>query len=161
MSNVLRFARKRVPSRPSGSRPLTRSAQTVWRGAGSTGCGAICVESAEAAERPYSLMGRLANGNSTNPVELLAAAHASCFTMYLAFSLQAVGYTPTELSTEAVVTLEPDGASMRMSRSALTLRAKVPNLDRAAFEAIASHAEQTCPISKALRAQITLDAKLV
>jgi lipoyl-dependent peroxiredoxin len=161
VSNVLRFARKHGPSLPSGSRPLIRSAQAVWRGDGSTGCGAICVESAEPAERPYSLMGRLASGNGTNPAELLAAAHASCFTMYLAFSLQSVGYPPAELSTEAVVTLEPDGASMRMSRSALTLRARVPNIDRGTFEAIAWHAEQTCPISKALRAQITLNAKLI
>ena len=72
-----------------------------------------------------------------------------------------MGFAPTELSTEAVVTLEPDGASMRISRSALTLRAKVPNLNKATFEAIAWRAEQTCPISEALRAQITLDAKLI
>lgn len=161
MSNVVRFARKSVTCPPSGSGSMIRRAQTVWRGDASTGCGAICVGSAEPAERLFSFMACLASGNGTNPEELLAGAHASCFTMSVALSLQAAGYTPTELSTEAVVTLEPDGASIRMTRSALTLRAKVPNLDKATLEAIAWHAEQTCPISKALRAQITLDAKLI
>jgi len=80
-------------------------------------CGAICVESTEPAEKLYSFMACLASGNGTNPEELLAAAHASCFTMSVALSLQAAGYTPAELSTEAVVTLEPDGASIRATRS--------------------------------------------
>ena len=159
MSNIVKFARSSCAE--SGSPSMIRRAQAVWRGGVSKGCGAISVQSAEPAVRPYSLIACLASGNNTNPEELLAAAHASCFTMSLALALQAAGYTPTELSTEAVVTLEPDGASIRMSRSALTLRAKVPNLNKARFEAIAWYAEQTCAISKALRAQITLDAKLI
>jgi osmotically inducible protein OsmC len=76
--------------------------------------------------------------------------------MALAFQLQAAGYTPNELSTEAAVSLEPEGQGFRISRSALTLRASVPNLDEAKFR----EAENTCPVSKALNAQITLDAKL-
>jgi lipoyl-dependent peroxiredoxin len=159
MSNIVKFARKGRPQ--SGPPSLIRTAQAVWRGGAGTGCGAISVESAEPAERSYSFMASLASGNGTNPEELLAAAHASSFALSLALVLQAAGYTPTELSTEAAVTLEPDGASIRMSRSELTLRAKVPNLDQARFEAIAWYAEQTCAISKALRAQITLDAKLI
>jgi lipoyl-dependent peroxiredoxin len=153
MSNVVRFARKSVPCPAADSRSMIRKAQSVWRGNAGTDGGALCVES--------SLMGSLASGNASNPAELLAAAHASCFTTHLASTLQAVGFTPTELSTEAVVTLEPDGASMRISRSALTLRAKIPNLNKATFETIAWHAEQTCPVSKALRTSITLDAKLI
>jgi osmotically inducible protein OsmC len=81
--------------------------------------------------------------------------------MALAFALQAAGVTPTELSTEAAVTLEPDGQAFRISRSALTLRAKVPNLDDAAFARIAGEAEKNCPVSKVLNATITLDAKLI
>jgi osmotically inducible protein OsmC len=81
--------------------------------------------------------------------------------MALAFGLQAAGYTPTELSSEAAVTLEPEGQGFRISRSALTLRAKVPNLNEAAFAQMARDAEKNCPVSKVLNAEITLDAKLV
>jgi osmotically inducible protein OsmC len=92
---------------------------------------------------------------------LIAAAHAACFAMALAFRLQGAGYTATELSTEAVVTLEQDKESFRISRSALTLRASVPNLDQDTFARLARDAEQNCPVSRVLRAEITLDAKLV
>jgi osmotically inducible protein OsmC len=81
--------------------------------------------------------------------------------MALAFGLQAAGYTPTELSTEAAVTLEPEGQGFRISRSALTLRAKVPNLNEATFAQMATDAEKTCPVSKVLKADIALDAELV
>jgi len=91
----------------------------------------------------------------------MAAAHAGCFTMALAFRLQDAGYTPTELNTEAAVTLEPEGQGFRISRSALTLRAKVPNLDEAKFVELTKDAEKTCPVSKVLKAAITLDAKLI
>jgi osmotically inducible protein OsmC len=97
----------------------------------------------------------------TNPEELIAAAHAGCFTMALAFGLQGAGFDPTELATEAAVTLEPEGDGFKISRSALTLRAKVPNLDQAAFARIAGEAEKKCPVSKVLKAMITLDAKLI
>jgi lipoyl-dependent peroxiredoxin len=161
MSQIVKFPRRSGLCPRSGSRSMIRRAQAVCRGSAGAGCGAISVESATPAERSYSFMTSLASGNGTNPEELLAAAHASCFTMSLVLGLQAAGYTPAELSTEAVITLEADGASIRMGRSALTVRAKVPKLNKAAFEAIAWHAERTCTISKALRAQITLDAKLV
>jgi osmotically inducible protein OsmC len=81
--------------------------------------------------------------------------------MALAFGLQAAGLTPTELATEAAVTLEPEGKGFRISRSALTLRGKVPDLDEAKFVALARDAEQNCPVSKVLKAEITLDAKLI
>ena len=148
MTNVVKFARKSVLCRESASRSTICSAQAIWRGSANGGYGAIGVESAEAAERPYSFTSCLASGNSTNPEELLAAAHASCFTLSLALVLQAAGYTPTELSTKAVVTLEPHGAGVRISRSALALRARVPNLDKATFETLAWHAEQRCAISQ-------------
>jgi osmotically inducible protein OsmC len=81
--------------------------------------------------------------------------------MALAFGLQAAGFNPMELSTEAAVTLDPDGQGFKISKSALTLRGKVPNLDDAGFTRIAGEAEKNCPVSKALNVAITLDAKLV
>jgi osmotically inducible protein OsmC len=81
--------------------------------------------------------------------------------MALAFAMQMAGLTPTELSTEAAVTLEPEGKGFRIRRSALTLRAKVPNLDEVKFVELAKDAEENCPVSKVLKAEITLDAKLV
>src|SRR3974377_218903 len=111
-------------------------------------------------DTPYSFTTRFENPPGTNPEELIAAAHAGCFTMALAFQLQGAGYTPTELSTEAAVSLEPEGQGFRISRSALTLRASVPNLNEAKFGELAGAAEKSCPVSKVLNAQITLDAKL-
>ena len=81
--------------------------------------------------------------------------------MALAFQLQGGGFTPTELKTEAAVTLEPEGQGFRISQSALTLRAQVPNLDEATFARMAGDAERNCPVSKVLTATITLDAKLI
>ena len=113
------------------------------------------------ASTPYSFKTRFENEKGTNPEELIAAAHAGCFTMALAFGLQSAGFTPTELSTEAAVTLEPEGSGFRISRSALTLRAKVPNLDETKFADLARDAEKNCPVSKVLNAEIKLDAKLI
>ena len=89
------------------------------------------------------------------------ATRAFLTSQALAFGLQAGGYTPTELTTEAAVTLEPEGQGFRISRSALTLRAQVPNLDEATFARMAGDAEKNCPVSKVLNAAITLDAKLI
>ena len=110
---------------------------------------------------PYSFTTRFENSPGTNPEELIAAAHAGCFTMSLAFALQNAGFTATELSTEAAVTLEVDGKGFRIGRSALTLRGKVPNLDETTFTRLAGEAEKSCPVSKVLNTTITLDAKLV
>jgi len=113
------------------------------------------------ASTPYSFKTRFENEKGTNPEELIAAAHAGCFTMALAFGLQMAGFNPTEISTEAPVSLEPEGKGFKISRSALTLRAKVPNLDEAKFAELAKDAEKNCPVSKVLNAAITLDAKLI
>ena len=127
---------------------MIRKAKAVWRGTGRAGNGALSTDSGVLADTPYSFKTRFENEKGTNPEELIAAAHAGCFTMALAFGLQAAGFTPTELSTEAAVTLEPEGQGFRISRSALTLRAQVPNLDQAAFARIAGDAEKNCPVSK-------------
>jgi len=139
---------------------MIRKAKAVWRGTGRAGTGDLSTDSGVLAKTPYSFKTRFENEKGTNPEELIAAAHAGCFTMALAFQLQTAGYTPTELSTEAAVSLDPDGQGFRISSSALTLRATVPNLEQATFARIARDAEQNCPVSKVLKAQITLDAKL-
>ncbi|HVQ79943.1 MAG: OsmC family protein [Pseudolabrys sp.] len=139
---------------------MIRKAKAVWRGTGRAGNGQLSTDSGVLAETPYSFRTRFENEKGTNPEELIAAAHAGCFTMALAFQLQGAGFTPTELSTEAAVSLEPEGQGFRITRSALTLRANVPNLDQAAFDKMAGEAEKNCPVSKVLNAQITLDAKL-
>jgi len=139
---------------------MIRKAKAVWRGTGRAGTGNLSTDSGVLAATPYSFKTRFENEKGTNPEELIAAAHAGCFTMALAFALQGAGFTPTELATEAAVTLEPEGQGFRISRSALTLRANVPNLDQAAFTRLAGEAEKNCPVSKVLNAEITLDAKL-
>lgn len=140
---------------------MIRKAKAVWQGTGRAGGGHLSSESGVLSETPYSFRTRFESEKGTNPEELIAAAHAGCFTMALAFRLQADGHRPTELVTEAAVTLEQEGQGFRISRSALTLRAKVPNLDEATFARLAGDAEKNCPVSKVLNATITLDAKLV
>jgi lipoyl-dependent peroxiredoxin len=140
---------------------MIRKAKAVWHGTGRAGNGNLTTDSGVLAETPYSFKTRFESEKGTNPEELIAAAHAGCFTMALAFGLQAAGFTPTELATEAAVTLEQEGQGFRISQSALTLHAKVPSLDQATFARLAGEAEKNCPVSKVLNAAITLDAKLV
>jgi osmotically inducible protein OsmC len=140
---------------------MIRKAKAVWRGTGRAGSGNLSSDSGVLADTPYSFKTRFENEKGTNPEELIAAAHAGCFTMALAFGLQGAGFTPTELATEAAVTLEPEGKGFRIARSALTLRATVPELDQAKFVEMARDAEKNCPVSKVLNAEITLDAKLI
>ena len=139
---------------------MIRKAKAVWHGTGRDGNGKLFSESGVLAETPYSFKTRFESERGTNPEELIAAAHAGCFTMALAFGLQLAGFKPMELSTEAAVTLDPEGKGFKISTSALTLRGKVPNLDEAEFARIAGEAEKNCPVSKVLNATITLDAKL-
>jgi osmotically inducible protein OsmC len=139
---------------------MIRKAKAVWHGTGRAGNGTLSTDSGVLDNTPYSFKTRFENEKGTNPEELIAAAHAGCFTMALAFQLQGAGFTPTELSTEAAVSLEPEGQGFRIKRSTLTLRATVPNLDEATFNRLAGDAEKNCPVSKVLNAEITLDAKL-
>jgi lipoyl-dependent peroxiredoxin len=140
---------------------MIRKAKAIWHGTGRAGNGNLTTDSGVLDSTPYSFKTRFENEKGTNPEELIAAAHAGCFTMALAFQLQGAGFTPTELITDAAVSLDPEGQGFRISRSALTLRAKVPDLDQATFDRLAGDAEKNCPVSKVLNAAITLDAKLV
>jgi len=139
---------------------MIRKASAVWRGTGRDGEGALSSQSGVLSETPYSFKTRFEDQPGTNPEELIAAAHAGCFTMALAFALQREGFAPAELSTEAAVSLDPDGAGFKITRSALTLRARVPGLSEAKFREVAEAAEKTCPVSRVLNAEITLDALL-
>jgi osmotically inducible protein OsmC len=140
---------------------MIRKARAIWCGTGRAGGGKLSTESAVLAETPYSFRTRFENEKGTNPEELIAAAHAGCFSMTMAFITEGAGFTPTELNVEAAVTIEPEGQGFRISHSALTLRAKVPGLDDVAFAGMVSDAEKNCPVSKLLNAAITLDAKLI
>ena len=139
---------------------MIRKANAVWRGTGRDGEGALTSASGVLKDTPYSFKTRFEDQPGTNPEELIAAAHAGCFTMALAFALQREGFTPTELATEAAVSLDQDGAGFKITRSALTLRARVPGLSEAKFREVAEAAEKTCPVSRVLNAEITLDALL-
>src|SRR6201987_695997 len=140
---------------------MIRKAKAVWRCTGRAGSGNLSTDSGVLDNTPYSYKTRFENEQGTNPEELIAAAHAGCFTMALAFGLQLAGFKPTELTTEAAVTLERDGAQgFSISRSALTLRAQVPGISEEKFASLAHDAERNCPVSKGLKAEITLDAKL-
>jgi osmotically inducible protein OsmC len=140
---------------------MIRKGQAVWRGTGRDGEGALTTESGVLHDTPYSFRTRFESQPGTNPEELIAAAHAGCFTMALAFALQTAGVTPTELATEAAVSLDKDEAGFKISRSALTVRASVPGIDAETFARIAGEAEKNCPVSKVLNAEITLSATLV
>ena len=140
---------------------MIRKAKAVWRGTGRDGGGTVSTESGALTGTPYSFRTRFENEKGTNPEELIAAAHAGCFSMTMAFILQGAAYTPTELDVDAAVTIEPEGAGFRISRSALTLRAQVPNLDQATFDRMVGDAEKNCPVSKVLNAAITVDATLI
>jgi osmotically inducible protein OsmC len=140
---------------------MIRKAKAVWRGTGREGNGELSTDSQALSRTPYSYKTRFENEKGTNPEELIAAAHAGCFTMALAFALQSAGFKPTELATEAAVTIEPDGAQgFRISRSALTLRAQIPGISEDKFSSLARDAERNCPVSRVLKAEITLDARL-
>jgi osmotically inducible protein OsmC len=140
---------------------MIRKATAVWRGTGRDGSGALSSDSGVLSNTPYSFKTRFENEKGTNPEELIAAAHAGCFTMALAFQLQGAGLTPEELRTEAAVTIEKEDAGFRIGRSALTLRARVPGVSEERFLQMAREAEKNCPVSKVLNAEISLDAKLL
>ena len=139
---------------------MIRKADAVWRGAGRDGSGELSAPGGVLSSTPYSFKTRFENAPGTNPEELIAAAHAGCFSMQLAFLLNAAGFTADEIRTQAAVSVEPEGQGFKITRSALTLRARVPGIDEAKFKELAENAEKNCPVSKVLNAEITLDAVL-
>lgn len=135
---------------------MNRSANAIWNGTIKEGKGTLTTQSGILSSAPYSFVTRFENQSGTNPEELMAAAHAGCFTMKLSADLTSAGFTPEELSTTAVVSL----VNGVIAKSALTLHAKVPGITNEQFNKIASHAKETCPVSKAYNLEITLEAHL-
>ena len=143
---------------------MDRQATAVWHGGITDGHGHLSVQSGVLSDQGYSFKSRFhdeAGKLGTNPEELIAAAHAGCFAMALSHALGAAGFTPQELDARAVVTVEPKNGGFEITRSKLTLKAKVPGIDPAKFKEIAEEAKAGCPVSKALAGvEISLDAKL-
>lgn len=140
---------------------IKRSASAEWQGTGKEGKGQLSSQSGVLSATPYGFNTRFGDQKGTNPEELIAAAHAGCFTMALAFALSNAGFTPETLNTTAAVTLEQDGSAFKVTRSDLKLQAKVPGVDQQKFQEIAAGAKAGCPISKLLNAEISLDATLL
>ena len=139
---------------------MIRSASARYEGLGKDGKGHVSTQSGVLSDQQYGFNTRFEDGKGTNPEELIAAAHASCFTMALSFALAGAGYSDGTLETTAKDTLDKDGDGFKVSKSALTLTATVPGIDEAKFAEIAAGAKAGCPISKLLNADITLDHTL-
>jgi osmotically inducible protein OsmC len=139
---------------------IRRTARAVWEGTGKEGQGTLTTQSGILTDTPYSFQQRFGDAKGTNPEELIAAAHAGCFAMALAFALQGAGLTPTRLDVSAAVSLDQDGPGFRISKSALTLKAEVPGVDEAKFMELANGAKAGCPVSKLMTAEVTLEASL-
>jgi osmotically inducible protein OsmC len=140
---------------------LHRSGSAIWSGDLQEGQGAISTQSGALSKYPYSLVSRVKGQRGTNPEELLAAAHAGCFTMGVVTLLGERGWTADEIDTRANVTLQQILEGYVIPAVHLSIKAKVPGADDAAFQAIAAQAKERCPVSKLFRATITLDAELL
>jgi osmotically inducible protein OsmC len=136
---------------------MKRKATAIWKGSGKEGKGQVSTQSSVIERAQYSYTSRFEQGIGTNPEELVAAAHAGCFSMKLSFILGEAGFTPDEITTECTVTLG-DGA---ITESHLDLKATVPGISKEKFQECAAEAKKTCPISKSLNTNIMLTANLI
>jgi len=143
---------------------IKRRSTAVWNGSGAEGTGHLTSTSGVLSNTPYSFATRFKSEDGkagTNPEELIAAAHAGCFSMALSFQLGGAGFTPTELKTEATVQLESADPGFRIASIHLTVSGKVPNISESQFKEIAESAKANCPVSQALKAiPIDMDATL-
>ncbi len=135
----------------------TKSASAQYEGFGKSGQGHISTGSGAMSGQPYGFQTRFEEKAGTNPEELIAAAHASCFTMALSLMLAEEGFMAGTLETDADVTLVKDGDGFKVSKSALSTKGSVEGLDQAKFEELANNAKENCPISKVLDCEITLE----
>ena len=140
---------------------MKRNASAHWEGGLKDGKGTVSTESGVLAGTQYSFSTRFENGKGTNPEELIAAAHAGCFSMALSGQLGNAGLTAQSIDTTATVTFEKLEAGFTVTEVHLKLVAKIPGADKAAFETAANNAKTGCPISRLLNTKITLDAQLV
>jgi lipoyl-dependent peroxiredoxin len=140
---------------------IQRNGSAHWQGGLKDGKGAITTASGALSDYPYGFASRFEGVAGSNPEELLAAAHAACFTMALTLVLTEAGLTAEALDTKAVVTLEQGDGGFFIPKVELTLRASIPMADEVTFQTAAATAKANCPLSKVLNAEITLDAKLI
>jgi lipoyl-dependent peroxiredoxin len=139
---------------------MQRKANARWQGTAKEGTGTISVQSGTLKDVPFTFKARFGDGKGTNPEELIAAAHAGCFTMALSFALNGQGFTAEAIDTEAQLTLDQVNGAWTITAIHLLTRARVPNIDAAKFGEIAAGAKANCPVSRVLNATITLDAAL-
>lgn len=139
---------------------IRREASARWQGSGKEGKGTLTAQSGTLRETPYSFNARFGDGQGTNPEELIAAAHAGCFAMALSFKLSGAGHAPEELNVAARLSMEQEAGGWKIAAVALTLRGRVPGISAEEFERLAEDAKATCPVSRVLNAEITLDATL-
>ncbi len=139
---------------------MKRSASAVWKGGLKDGKGTLSTDSGVLAGTQYSFATRFENGVGTNPEELIAAAHAGCFSMALSAELGKAGMTPESIDTKATVTLDKTDGGFAITAVHLVVTARIPGADRAAFDKAAETAKENCPVSKVLKAAITMDAAL-
>jgi lipoyl-dependent peroxiredoxin len=140
---------------------INRHGSAQWQGGIKDGKGAISTESGALKDYPYGFSSRFEGLPGTNPEELLAAAHAGCFTMALSLILGEAKLTAEHMETSATVTLEQVEGGYAITAVHLTLKAKIPGADQATFEKLAGMAKAGCPVSKLFKADITLEATLV
>jgi lipoyl-dependent peroxiredoxin len=139
---------------------MKRKGSAVWQGGLKDGKGSISTDSGVLRDTQYSFGTRFEQGAGTNPEELIAAAHAGCFSMALSAQLNEAGLTPQRIETTATVALEKESAGFAITSVHLEVRARIPGADQAAFERAANAAKSGCPVSKVLNAQITMNAQL-
>ena len=140
---------------------MKRTGTAVWNGSGKDGSGNLTTQSTTLNKTQYSYKSRFEEGVGTNPEELIAAAHAGCYTMALAFGLQGAGLTADSLETTATITFEPVDGVPTIKSSHLVLKAKIPGVTNEKFQELAKGAEQGCPVSRVLKAEISLEATLL
>jgi len=139
---------------------MIRKASALWNGTLKDGKGTVTTESGVLAQTPYSFRSRFETGTGTNPEELIAAAHAGCFTMALSAQLSAAGFTPESLATSAALSLDKLDSGWTVTKIQLEVTARVPGITNENFQKVAADAKANCPISRLLKAEITLKATL-
>ena len=139
---------------------MQRKGSAVWRGGLRDGQGSVSTQSGVLSDTQYSFSTRFESGAGTNPEELIAAAHAGCFSMALSKQLEDAGMKADEIRTTAAVTLEKTDAGFAITKVHLDVSARIPGGDAAAFETAANNAKAGCPVSRLLKAEITMDARL-
>ena len=140
---------------------MQRTASAHWTGGLKDGKGTVSTQSGVLSQTQYSFSTRFENGKGTNPEELIAAAHAGCFTMALSAQLGNAGMTAESLDAEATLTLDKTDAGFSITTIHLQVKAKIPGADRDKFMEAAKNAEKGCPVSRVLNAKITMDAELI